>query len=1117
METTTDPLKRFESFFSEFTDEKNEKKYRDLIRGLSLQNKKSLKINFNDLFKFDSQLAREIIDKPDELLRKASEAINNVLKDVDIKYYNQKPDCIARFTNLDEDHTILLRNLRAEHIGKLMQVHGILNRASIVKPQIIDAAFKCEQCRNTFLIKQEGYRFKKPIQCNIETCRRKGPFKFLPEESKFIDWQKISIQESPEALPAGQLPRTIDAILLKDLVDIARPGANVGITGILRSTQDSSGRGKLTTFHTYLETNNISVLEKELEEDITDEDEKKIIELSKDPLIHEKLINSIAPSIYGNHDIKEAICYLLFGGRSKELPDGMKIRGDTHILLVGDPGTGKSQLLQSVKAIAPRGLYTSGKGSTAAGLTAAVMRDRDTGEMTLEAGALVIADKGVACIDEFDKMNPQDRVAIHEAMEQQSYHFTTEILTTDGRHIKIGEFIDNLMKIQKNNTINGINCEILPFNDLELYTTDFNNIFKIECNRVSRHKAPEFFYKMTFTNGRTIKVTPEHPIFVFREEKLKSIDASNCKIGDFIPIPRYLPNSSVPIKLNSNIKSVHPLEIEINFPKYITPKLARILGYLVTEGHSYKGTTAEIGISNMNMEILNEFDELMKNIFGLNPSINKRNDGLITLRYLSVQLYKWLKINFPEIMVKAPKKRIPSQILSNSKKIAREFLKSAFKGDGSVESTAICYRTSSKGLGDDYQDLLLKLKIQSRIVFDNYNNSYKTYIRGQSLSTFFNEIVEENDLRYDKINKIVRINDEDKKIRHHDIFPTSIINKIIDIKKNLGLSDDGYYYRHKKEHHGITRDVFEKELKNFRNRIKLIEKSFTTETDISDIRKKLYSQKKLAECSGINRGIIDYYERGGYSKEKRKQIRDIIIFALKNKIEEIKKQVKNLENLMNAEILWDRIKKIEKIKNEKENFIPWVYDITIEPHHNFISQGLILHNTVSIAKAGILANLNARTSILAAANPTYGRYDDYKNVAENIKKLPVSILSRFDLIFILRDIPDAEKDAKLAEHILELHQELNPKSAPEIPQDLLNKYIRYARKNIKPVLQPEAQKQINDFYLEMRGSGDSENSPIAISSRQLEGLIRLAESHARMALRNEVMLEDADRAIGIMT
>ncbi|MFX0136400.1 MAG: LAGLIDADG family homing endonuclease, partial [Candidatus Hodarchaeota archaeon] len=706
--------------------------------------------------------------------------------------------------------------------------------------------------------------------------------------------------------------------------------------------------------------------------------------------------------------------------------------------------------------------------------------------------------------------------AIHEAMEQQSYHYDMEILITDGKRIKIGKYIDNLMERYKNNIIQGIDCEILPFNDLELYSTDFNKIFKIKCNRISRHKAPDFFYKLRFTNGRTIKVTPEHPIFRFVEGNLKCSDANKCKVGDFIPIPSFIPNSKYPIKLNYNFNKSSPLSKKVIYPKQITQKLARILGYFITEGHFYRGSTAEIGISNTNMELLNEIKRLMNEIFEITPSINKRNDGLVTLRYLSVQLYEWLKLNFPEIMVKAPKKRIPFQILGSSKEIAREFLKSAFKGDGSVESTAICYRTSSTGLSEDYQDLLLKLGIQTRIIFDIHNNSYKTYIRGQSLFSFFNEIVEENDPRYEKIKKIIRINDKDKKIRHHDVFPTSTINKIISIKKDLGLVDDGYYYRHKKENHGITRNVFEKEIKIFRKRIKIIEK-LISERDTIEIRKNIYSQNKLAEISGLSRSNIDYYERGGYNESKRSYIRDTIFNALRKKNEEINMQVNELKKLLNAEILWDKIKNIEIIKNEKENFTPWVYDITIEPHHNFVSKGLILHNTVSIAKAGILANLNARTSILAAANPTYGRYDDYKNVAENIKKLPVSILSRFDLIFILRDIPDAEKDAKLAEHILELHQDINPKSTPEIPSELLNKYIRYARKNVKPILQPAAQKRINDFYLEMRGAGDSENSPIAISSRQLEGLIRLAEAHARMALRNDVNLEDAESAIRIMT
>ncbi|MEM4251115.1 MAG: minichromosome maintenance protein MCM, partial [Candidatus Bathyarchaeia archaeon] len=219
----------------------------------------------------------------------------------------------------------------------------------------------------------------------------------------------------------GQLPRSMDVRLLEDLSDAARPGDRVSVTGIVRAEQEYVGRkGRLRTFNLYMDANHVQVSGKEVEViEITPEEEQKIIELAKDPWIHRKLIMSIAPSIYGYDDMKEAILYLLFGGVPKKLPDGITIRGDLNILLVGDPGTAKSQLLQYVARVAPRGLYTSGRGSTAAGLTAAVVREK-TGGMVLEAGALVLGDRGVCAIDEIDKMRPDDRVAIHEAMEQQT-------------------------------------------------------------------------------------------------------------------------------------------------------------------------------------------------------------------------------------------------------------------------------------------------------------------------------------------------------------------------------------------------------------------------------------------------------------------------------------------------------------------------------------------------------------------------------------------------------------------------------------------------------------------------------------------------------------------------
>jgi replicative DNA helicase Mcm len=229
------------------------------------------------------------------------------------------------------------------------------------------------------------------------------------------------MQERPEDLPPGQLPRTLNAKLVgAEIVDIARPGDHVSVVGVVRAFAPARpGIGKLRTFILFLDVNSVEVLGKEPETALpSPEEEEKILELAKDPWIHRKIMTSIAPSIYGYDHIKEAIMYLLFGGVSKILPD-ITIRGEINALLVGDPGTAKSQLLQYVARIAPRGLYTSGRGTTAAGLTAAVIRERGGG-MTLEAGALVLADKGIACIDEMDKMRPEDRVAIHEAMEQHT-------------------------------------------------------------------------------------------------------------------------------------------------------------------------------------------------------------------------------------------------------------------------------------------------------------------------------------------------------------------------------------------------------------------------------------------------------------------------------------------------------------------------------------------------------------------------------------------------------------------------------------------------------------------------------------------------------------------------
>jgi len=408
---------RFEEFLRIYQDEKGNYKYRERAKEMAAEGMISLIIDFDDLLRFDPELARILLSEPAQVLSAASNALRNLMQIIDNEYASSVRNFHVRIKNLPT--TIPLRKIRSSEIGKLIQIKGILTRASKVKPLLHIGAFKCGSCGAITYKEQEEGRYSPPLVCR--SCGRKGPFKLLEDESTFIDWQNIRIQERPEELPAGQLPRFIDAIVTEDLVDSARPGDRVTIVGILRSTLDTRTAGKLATFSTYIETVYIEREDKEVEEVyISKEEEKEILEFAKDPFASEKLIASIAPSIYGLRHIKEAIALMLFGGVTKELPDGVKIRGEINVLLVGDPGTGKSQLLKYATKIAPRAIYTTGKGSTAAGLTAAVVRDSMTGSMTLEAGALVLADRGLAAIDEFDKMQKDDRSAIHEAMEQQT-------------------------------------------------------------------------------------------------------------------------------------------------------------------------------------------------------------------------------------------------------------------------------------------------------------------------------------------------------------------------------------------------------------------------------------------------------------------------------------------------------------------------------------------------------------------------------------------------------------------------------------------------------------------------------------------------------------------------
>lgn len=401
-------LNKFEEFFRYFYEE-------ELLKAVK-KGKKSIEVDFALLDKFDPELADELLNNPEKVLALAQDA----LKSIDIPA-DEEINIIPRFKNLPESCFVRIRNIRSEHIGKLIWVDGIVRRASEVKPEVGVAIFQCPECASLIEVPQKERTIKPPEICS---CGRKSGFKLV--DRKLFDARWIVIEE-PFEIVTGDKPGEISIFLKDDLTtpEMQRktdPGNRVKVVGVLKEIKKTY-RGKMKTqMDVYLEAVHIEPTEIEWEElEITPEDKEKIHELARDPEIYQKFIRSIAPSIYGLEEIKEAILLQLFGGVPHVLPDGTRIRGDIHILLVGDPGMAKSQLLKYVSRLVPRAKYVSGKGTTTAGLTATVIRDEEfMGGWVLEAGAMVLCNKSIICIDEFDKMSKEDQIAMHEALEQQT-------------------------------------------------------------------------------------------------------------------------------------------------------------------------------------------------------------------------------------------------------------------------------------------------------------------------------------------------------------------------------------------------------------------------------------------------------------------------------------------------------------------------------------------------------------------------------------------------------------------------------------------------------------------------------------------------------------------------
>ncbi len=1097
MGRTEELVARFEEFFR-LAYEKELQEY------LSTHpNARSVVVDYRKLEAFDYDLADALLDEPNVYL----DAMETALRRMELPGIEPGTEIKVRLTNIPPDRTILVRNITADYIGKIIAVEGLVRQISTVMPRLVVARWACKKCGRTYDVVQEGQKVRKPYAC---VCGSKD-FELQPDESKWVDFQRIQIQEPIEYLRGGEQARFIDVYLEGDLVNTVKPGDRVNVVGILKLLNPE---GRKIVYGKYIHAIYIEPVQKEFEElEPTPEEIKKIKELAQDPEIYEKLRKSIAPTIYGHDEIKEAVALQLFGGVKKELPDRTHIRGNIHILLMGDPGTGKSQILRHVAQIAPKSIYVAGKTASGAGLTATAEKDEmGEGGWVIKAGALVLASGGIAAVDEFDKIDAKDRAALHEAMEQQSYHHDFEIMLADRSKAKIGELVDKLIEANRDKIVRGKDTEILPDPGVELLGYDLKSkqIVRVRADRVSRHIAPDHFIRIEFSNGREITVTPEHPVMIWRDGKIAEVPAERVRTGDLAVAVRRYPTLEKP------------------FDK----TLARFWGFVLSEGFTYKNEGNgyyEIGFTNTDKELVDEFVGVVKALgqkYSIQVSKRGRNKPLYTVRIISKDFYGKMMSQFPEAFPvgegrPALLKRIPSRILGADEDAKKAFLNAYFKGDGFISPLRTGFITASRKMAEDLQDMLYNLGIYSYIATEDRagREYYKVVISGpESLEQFY-EIVKD-DKRSERILQLAEL--ARKKSNHKDPLPRELVVTLKNTLKALHI-DDGVLGNNIKREQNVHRETAEKYVHLIEETIRDLENALERR-DVGTLA-RFVQIRALAKKTGIPESTLRY-------RLKKKD--ENTVHALENMaralLERVKENVQILREYISGNIRFLRVKNVERVENSGWK---WVYDVTVEPYHLFVSHGLVLHNTISVAKAGIVTTFKADTAILAAANPKHGRFDPNENPITQINIEP-TILSRFDLMFIIREKLDEDRDRKIAEHVLKTHlagekrmayekgadetltreevEEAEKHVKPAIDIELLRKYIAYARAHVFPELSEQAMKKIADYYVKLRQLGKKMGT-VPTTARQLEALIRLAEASARVRLSPIVTEEDAERAI----
>ncbi|MHA1940957.1 MAG: LAGLIDADG family homing endonuclease [Candidatus Hodarchaeales archaeon] len=1240
---------RFESFINEFTDEDGNLKYRERIREMPRQGTRSLYISYNDLLHQDPRLAEEVLANPEECVYEGEKILLNILTQLDPQFVERHYQFHLRIDNLTDK--VLLRTLKTEHLGYLTRFEGIVIGVTETKPLLIEGHFRCASCGTENQIAEfpEGL-YSPPYQCRNEHCQRKGSLILQLEYSRFIDWQKITIQEKPEELPPGQLPQSIMIHILDDLVDQARPGDRVEVVGILKARATRMfKRGQLATYSKFFHGVSISKETTEyVDVKITEEDREKIKELAESPYIIEKIRDSLAPSIYGHNDVKEGIACLLFGGAQKVTPDGIKIRGESNILLIGDPGVGKSQLLKFITNLAPRALYTTGKGSTAAGLCVSgesevflsknILPISSIVDNEMENGGIIQYNENIEykevsnSINAFHSKNLKlESQPISRVWKIKSPEKLVRIKTKSGKELKLtGQTsllsIDNFKGLiwKPANSLSvkdKVACpRKLPIstysqvpNVYDLLKDYPKDIIIYNLTEIVERIIEEIKVKLGISNLTLTKRLKIHQDTLYRWKSKKR--KGGVPLNKFEELCHILNEPVLDFLPDNLILSVKKGQY-INLPIKLSNDWFYIMGLIIGDGRitkdrridGYGGVT--IGFSNREKSLLRIFQDYFEHM-GL--KVNKTPDSKkrpSECRIFSSIIFHMLSKFGLSPSPKSNRIELSNDILFFPDEYIYSLIRGLYDSDGWIfvrdkGSSQIGFSSTSQALIRFTQNSLLKLGIigyirikdpkkavraDGSLIQSNFAryelvfNAFSDFVTFKKHIGFNHPYKQRKLVAYCLSKKLTHRND--------DNLPgtRTLLNEIFNFYNIHSRNVFGYKgaLSPSQGSKNLSRPILKKVLSNTRfkwhnHRVIIPD---TLRENINEILVNKFSLNERTKAFKISK--TDLYEFFGrrnrkvriplgvlistqklvskfLSAEKNKILGDLIKLK-KLKHEDYKSKLLFLKKLSNSDIFWDEIIEKEIIPPKSE----FVYDLSVPTTHNFIVNGIIVHNTaavirdqdtgditleagalvladqgiamvdefdkmrpedrtaiheameqhtISIAKAGIVATLNARTSILAAANPKRGRWNPYKATAENLN-LPPTILSRFDLIFVLEDKPNLKEDHDKASHILRIHKLRTLPVDPPIDQNLLRKYIAFARQEIKPRLSDEAEARLLEYYTELRSSSgkveEGRPDPIAITPRQLEALVRLSEARAKMRLSDIVSYEDASGGINLL-